>query len=294
MNTLRQLSVVFLTLAALGYAAAQDQSSTVMSPPKVLTIAREFVKPGKTGSPHDKAESAFVQAARRAKWPTHYLGMNSISGKSRSLFIFGYDSFEAWEKDEMAQERNTAYSAALDRAYIADGELLDSVDSSVLAFDPDYSLNLKDEHVTPATRYFEIAVYHIKQGHRKDWDDGMKMVLAAYQKALPQAHWACYEAVFGAPENTYVFFIPRKSASEIDSDFAHNKDFAEAMGEDGMKKLEDLSAAAIESSETNLFVINPTMSYVPDEWGKADDFWKPKAAGMAAATPKKSAENPAQ
>jgi len=292
-RTLKHVCVMFLALAALTYAAAQDQSSTVMSPPKVLTIAREFVKPGKSGSPHDKTESAFVQAARRAKWPTHYLAMNSVSGKSRSLFAFGYDSFEAWEKDQIAQQKNTSFADALDRAYIADGDLLDSVDSSVLLFNQEYSLNLKDEHVTPATRYFEIAVYHVKQGHRKDWDDGMKIVLAAYQKGLPQAHWACYEAVFGAPENTYVFFIPRKSASEIDSDFAHNKDFAEAMGEDGMKKLEDLSAAAIESSETNLFILNPAMSYVPDEWGKADEFWKPKAAGMAAATPKKPAEKPA-
>ena len=293
MKTLKHMCVACLAIAAFVSAAAQDQSSTVMSPPKVLTIAREFVKPGKTGSPHDKAESAFVQAARRAKWPTHYLGVNSISGKARSIFFFGYDSFDAWQKDQMAQQKNTSFANALDRAYIADGDLLDSVDSSVLVFNQDYSLNLKDEHVTPATRYFEISVYHIKQGHRKDWDDGMKMVLAAYQKALPQAHWACYEAIFGAPENTYVFFIPRKSASEIDTDFAHNKDFAEAMGEDGMKKLEDLSAAAIESSETNLFIINPSMSYVPDEWAKADEFWKPKAASPGA-TAKKPAEKPAQ
>lgn len=280
-----------LAVAVIGSAAAQDQSSAMMSPPKVLTITREFVKPGKAGTMHDKTESAFVQAMARAKWPTHYLGMNSLSGKSRSLFFTGYDSFEAWEKDATATQKNAALSAALDHAYVVDGDLLDSIDAGVFVYNQEYSLNQQAEHATPATRYFEISVYHVKPGHHKEWDDGVKMVLAAYQKALPEAHWACYEVAYGAPEGTYLFIVARKSAGEIDSDFAHNKDFMAAMGEDGMKKLEELSAASIESGESNLFMLNPKMSYVPDEWMKADpDFWKPKSAAGAAAAPKKPAE----
>ena len=58
-----------------------------------------------------------------------------------------------------------------------------------------------------------------------------------------------------------------------------------------MKKFRELLAAAIESSQHNLFVFSPKMSYVSDEWIKADpDFWKPKAS---AAAPKKAAEKPA-
>ena len=49
------------------------------------------------------------------------------------------------------------------------------------------------------------------------------------------------------------------------------------MGEDGMKKFSELLAGAIETSQHNLFVFSPSMSYVSDEWIKADpDFWKPK------------------
>ena len=55
------------------------------------------------------------------------------------------------------------------------------------------------------------------------------------------------------------------------------------MGEDGLKKLEEFSAATIESDEANLFALNPNMSYVPAEWLKADDFWKPKGNSVAAA-----------
>src|SRR6516164_3611764 len=74
----------------------------VMAPPKVLVIEREFLKPGKAGSAHAKTESAFVQAMTAAKWPTHYLAMDSLSGPSRSLFFLGNPSFEGWEADNRA------------------------------------------------------------------------------------------------------------------------------------------------------------------------------------------------
>jgi len=294
MKSLKWLCAAALAMAVVGSAAAQEQSAGTMSPPKILTILREYVKPGKAGTTHEKTETAFVQAMVRAKWPTHYLGMTSLSGKSRSLFFTGYDSFDAWEKDAAATEKNAMFSAALDRASVVDGDLLDSLDTGVFAYNGEYSLNQQAEHATAATRYFEVSVYHVKHGHRKDWDEGVKMVLEAYKKALPDAHWACYESVYGAPEGTYLFIVARKSAGELDSDFAHNKDFVAAMGEEGMKKLEELSAAAIESSEANLFALNPNMSYVPTEWLKADDFWKLKGGNSVAATPKKPAEKPAE
>jgi len=269
-----------LVVGSFGMAAAQEQS---MAPPKVLTVTREFVKPGKGGAMHDKAESAFVQAFARTKYPTHYLAMNSLSGKPRVLFFTGYDSFAAWEKDATAINKNAAMSAALDHATVVDGELLDSVDMGAWAYREDYSLraNVDIAHM----RYFEISLYRVKPGHHKDWDDALKMVLAAEQK-LPDNRWACYQGIYGVPEGTYVFITPRKSADEIDKNMSQEKDFFSAMGEEGMKKLDELAAVAIESNESNLFMFNPKMSYVSDDWVKADpEFWKPKAAPAAA--PKK-------
>jgi hypothetical protein len=294
MKSLVWLCAAALALAAIVSAVAQDQSSGTMSPPKILTITREFVKPGKTGAMHDKTETAFVQAMTRAKVSTHYLGMNSITGKSRSLFFAGYDSLDAWEKDVASQQKNAMLSAALDRANAADGELLDSLDIGAFINSAEYSLNQQAEHATPATRYFIVDVYHVKPGHHKEWDDAVKMVVEGYKKSQPEAHWACYESLYGAPEGTYLFITALKSANEIDHVLAHDKDFMAAMGEDGMKKLEEFSAATIESSESNLFALNPNMSSVPAEWLKADDFWKPKGGNSVAAAPKKPAEKPAE
>ena len=53
----------------------------------------------------------------------------------------------------------------------------------------------------------------------------------------------------------------------------------DAIGEGGMKKIRELTAACVEAEQTNLFQFNPKMSYPAPEWIKADpEFWKPKAA----------------
>lgn len=269
-----------LLLGCLTLAAAQDESHT---PPKVLTITREFVKPGRSGSVHEKSESAFVQALSRAKWPTHYLALDSISGRPRSLFLTGFDSFEAWEKDFQNTEKNPSLMAALDKAAYADGDLLSDMDMAALTYSEEYSLRSSVD--LPHMHYFEISVYHVKAGHHKEWDDLVKLVISAYDK-IPDAHWATYEAMFGQVGSEYVVFTPLKSASEIDKEFGQSKQFLANLGDDGLKKLGELEAASVESSQSNLFVVNPKESYIADDWVKADpDFWKPKAA---AAAPKKA------
>lgn len=276
---------LFVVTGGLGIAAGQQ------APKKVLVIMREVLKPGKGGMMHDKAESAFVEAFSRAKWPTHYVGMTSLSGKSRALFFVGYDSFEAWEKDNMAIEKNPTLSGALDHAGLVDGELLNELDGTVFNYREDYSLRPNAD--LAHRRYYEITAVRVKPGHDKEWDDAVKMVIAAYDKAMPDMHWGCYQAVYGMSEDLYIFVTGRQSLAEVDSDFAKNKDFMAAMGDEGMKKLEDISAVAIESSETNLFAIDPRISYVPEELSKADPgFWNPKpmASGHKKAEEKPKAQ----
>lgn len=270
---MRQMAVYLLCFFFfLGCIAVAQQTS---APPKVLVITREFVKPGRGGFAHEKIENNYVQAFAHAKWPTHYVGMNSLTGKTRALYFTGYDSFEAWEKDNMAIQKDAALSAAIDHTGLMDGDLLDSIDATTFVYRPDYSLQPNAD--LAHKRYFDITAVHIRQGHTKEWDDGVKMAMAAYQRANPNLHWACYEAVYGMPEGTYIFITSRASIAEVDSDLSKEKDFSDALGNDGMKKLEELSASAIESSEAQLFAIDPRMSYVADEVAAADPgFWNPK------------------
>jgi hypothetical protein len=289
MNQLsRWLLGLSLAVACSCTAAAQDKPQGSASIPKVLQITREYTKPGKAGMVHDKAESAFVQAVSRAKWPTRYLGMTSLSGKQRALFLTWYESFEAWEKDNLATQKNTELSAGLERASVADGELLESVDQGVFVFHEEMSLRPMAD--ISHMRYLEISVYHVRPGHGREWSEVVKMVKAAYEKGVPSSHWGMFEQRYGGDGGTYLVLTSRRTLAEVDRGFAESKQFQAALGEDGMKKLNEIYGASVESSQHQLFAFNPSMSYVADEWIKADpDFWKPKAVKAPAAKPAKEA-----
>jgi hypothetical protein len=273
-----------LSLAGICLCATSAQEK--MSIPRVLQIQREFLKPGKAGSIHEVKESAFIDAMSRAKWPTHYIGMTSLSGKSRALFFTSYNSFEAWEKDYAGVSKNAALASALDRAYAADGELQDSTDTGVFLFQEEMSLRPKPD--LGAARYMEISAYHVRPGHNKEWTEAVKLVKAAYEKGVPESHWGVFEQAYGGDGGTYLVLTSHKSLSEVDQGFADEKKFVATMGEDGMKKLSELIAVCIESSQHQLFAINPRMSYVPDEWIKSSpDFWNVKPAAKATVAPKK-------
>jgi hypothetical protein len=257
---------------------AQDAAMT--GPPKVLVIDREFTKPGKDGAVHEKSESAFVNAVAAAKWPTHYFAAKSMSGRPRALFFFGYPSFEAWEEDNKAMEKNPALAATIDRAGVADGELLSDFDQGVFLFDPDLSLHTGD---IVHSRYFEISSYKVKPGHRAEFTELVKLYEKGYAN-IPNANWAAFESYYGADNGgMYIAISKMTSLAEDDTSMGDDKKFAEVMGADGMKKVRDLTASCIESQQTNLFSFNPKMSYPDPDWIKADPFWKPKAAFAPAA-----------
>jgi hypothetical protein len=113
-----------------------------------------------------------------------------------------------------------------------------------------------------------------------------KMVKAAHDKMGDKVHWGMYEAAFGVEDGTYIVISGDPHMSVIDEGYANNKKFVEAMGgEEAMGKLDALFGAAVDSSRTELFAVNPKQSYVSDEWIKADpDFWKPKPSSDSMAS----------
>ncbi len=276
-----------LVLAGSSYAVAQD--ATTSTPPKVLQITREWMKPGKAGMVHDKSESAFVSLMNRGKLQGHYVALNSMSGKSRALYITRYPSFEAWEADNKIFEKNSALGAELDRDIVNDGELLEGLDQAVYVYDPELSYHPHSD--ISHGRYYEINVFHVRPGHRKDWYDVTKMYKEANDKAGTTAHWAAYEVAYGTEQGTYIAITARDSLTEIDTGFAEGKKIADALGgEEGMRKLDNLYWQALDSARTELFSVNPKQSYAEEAWIKGDpDFWKPK---MAAAKPASDDKKP--
>jgi len=270
-------AVLLCTLGSAPLLIAQDNGAN--GPPKVLVINREYTKPGKTGSAHEKTESAFIAAAKANKAPFHYLGMTSMSGPDRALFLSGYASFTAWADESKAMDKMPALGPALDHAMLADGDLLSATDTSVWTRDDEKSLNPGN---LLGMRFMEITVFRIKPGHDAEWDEAVKMVKDAYKKGVPEANWSMFQEAYGTPGNGYIVIEPLKSIGDIDAHMASGPKFAAAMGKDGMKKLDALVASCVEEEQTNLFHFDPKMSVPPAEWIAAEpDYWAPKAAAPA-------------
>jgi hypothetical protein len=281
---MRRFSPILLGLSiaitGTSLAAAQDAATA----PKVLQITREFTKPYRAGAAHDKTESAFVAAFTKAKFPAYYIGLNSLSGKSRALYLTTYDSFAEWEKDNKIVEKSPVLAGDLERAGIADAENLDELDSGVYVRDEDLSYHPHAD--ISHARYMEIEVFHVRPGHDREWREAVKMVEEAYDKAGTSAHWAMFEIAFGSERGTFISISADNSLAEIDNNFANGKKFADALGDGGMKKLDELAAASFDTWHNELFTINPKQSYVSPDWIKADpDFWKPKSMAAPAAKP---------
>ena len=289
---MKKINLILWSLSAVMagslVASAQDAPAT-SSIPMVLQIIREYVKPYKGGMAHDKTETAISAAFAKAKFPYYYVGLTSMSGPARGLYLTQYSSFAEWEKGNKIIDKNPTLNAEVEKASVADGELLESVDTGVFTFDADLSFHPHAD--ISHARYMRLIVFQIKPGHSMEWEKLVKLVKAAYEKAGTSAHWAMFDAAFGRESGTYIALTADNSMSEIDNSMTDDKKWAEAMGEKGMKDLEELSASGMVSMRTELFSINPRQSYVNPDWIAADpDFWKPKATAPKPAADKKEAK----
>lgn len=272
------LGCAMLPLAAAFSPVLNAQNAVDDGPPNVLVIHREYLKPGKGGMLHDRSESAFVRAFAEAKSPYHYFALDSLSGPSRSLFLFSYKSFADWEKETAAIRSDPALGAKIDQATLNDGDLLSGYDAGAMVLRPDLSLN---KGSIDGARYFEITAFVVKPGHLHDFTELAKIYIDTYRKIAPQTHWDTFEVMYGSPVPTdaggdvFLVFNLMKSLAETDKSIQDSDKFSSELGPSGMQKVSELTAASVQLSTTNLFAINPRMSNPPSEWITKDPgFWK--------------------
>jgi hypothetical protein len=282
------LSVVGMCLGATGIAQAQE---AMLTPPKVLVITREVVKPGK-GPAHEKWETGWPRAFAKAKWPVRWLAVTSMTGESRALYMTGYESLAAWESDREAVDKSTALSAENEALGVKDGEFLSETRTGVFRYMPE--LSYQADVPAAGMRYFQIASIHVKPGHGDHFTEIRKIVRAAHEKAGLSDHYSVYHMVAGGPTTHYLIFIPIKSLAEADQfPVIQGKAYEDALGEEGRKKVAEFRTQGLESSETHLFAFSPKMSYPPKAWVDGEPgFWAPKPAPMAKPAAKKEAAKP--
>ena len=288
MKRISLTSTLLVSLVALPLRAAESPAPA--GPPKVLQIFREEVKTGK-GAAHVKVEKEFVAAFARANWPTHYLAVTTITGPTEAWFLAGYASFAAWEKDRDDIDKNKALTADLDRLVEKDGELLTNGRSLVAFLREDLSAGSPVD--IPKMRYFRLLTFRVRPGHENDFQDAVKIVKGAYEKAKVDLPWAVYQLSAGMPGPTFMIFLPMKSMSEIDAAIARAGAIREAEGPENEKALAKMASDGYATVESNILAFSPAMSYPSKEFVARDpEFWTPKPEAKPAAPAKKAGAGP--
>jgi hypothetical protein len=282
--TLRAISGSMLLpvmVCAVGVAPLRmrAQVAAAMGPPKVLYTTREFVKPGK-GAAHQKTEAAAAAALAAAKGSMYYLTMFSITGEPRVVSLAGYDTMAEVEDRYLATMKIPGLEAKLDAVGEQDGELVSSEGSAIWRMREDLS--------SPSTvniaemRMAQLVQVETKPGHGTDFETVAKRVIGAWAKTDPGYSAAVYEMAYGHSTGAvFLVILPMKSMAYLDKVHDEHDAFVKALGAEDLKGDREIAKNAYLSSESNLFVFSPRMSYAPEAWVKADPaFWKPKAMMM--------------
>ncbi|MDE3062700.1 MAG: hypothetical protein KGJ51_06525 [Acidobacteriota bacterium] len=264
-----------LTLSATPAALAQQEAGQVHTPSNYLYLTNLGLKPGQSNA-FAKLEADEVAARRAANAPSHYVAMWPITGNDHVLYIHGFDSFANLQKDHDATVAMSKLSDTLNADNAQEAALVTERHTSIYSYAKDLSFGAPID--LSKMRFMRILLFHIRSGHRQDFEHAVKLSIKAYQTALPEAHWAMFDKMYGAgSDNTYILVTPMESLSAVDVMRENGKKFREAVGEDQLDVLRKSLSAAVENSESDLFSFGPKISYVPDSWlTSAPDFWGKK------------------
>jgi len=275
-------SIAGLSLALAGSLAAQAQTPAV-PPPNILNIQTDNIKPYED-APYDKFASESAALSQQLKDPTHVLGMEALTGSPRAIYLSGYDSFEALQKNEEWLLGDAAADAKFDALDAHAAPHVSEVHYTIWHYRPDLSNNVAGADI-PHSHYWEVAIFHMRPGHHEQFEGFTKLYRDANLKIGQNIPWATYEGLMGVAD-AYLFLLPMTSLKDQDTGLAHAKDFGAALGDEGRGQMNKLYAESVASVEDNIWMVIPEWSYVEKSWIEADpQYWAPEPAAKPARKP---------
>ena len=250
------------------------------TPPPVLLIVREEIKPGMMGL-HGRHSAEYTGVFNELQTPNHRIALVPVAGNENEvIYITALDSFAELEGMNRATDNKMETANGLTKARIErldkEGPVLHNAMRDMLAiYRPELSFN---PGVNIAQmRYFSITTTRIKPGYDAQYADYLQKILnVARQNAkVDKLHVAVFQVVSGAQAGTYLSFRPMKSLAEMDEPIARK--VRASMSDDMRKDSDKAVREAIMSGETSTYAFAPRMSYVNKEMAAGDPaFWNPK------------------
>jgi len=272
--------LLFVTALLLGSSftnvAAQD-----MTPPPVLLIVREDIKPGKMPA-HNRHSASFAQIFGKLQTRSYRIAMLPVAGSENDvLYITPLRSFAEMEKDQQETDKKMAAAtgptrADLDRLEREAPDLHAAMRDMFTVYRPELSFE-PGVDITKM-RYMAVTTVRVRPGQEDNYAEYVKSVVnAARTRAKAELHIAAFQVIAGSPATTYMFFRPMKSLAEYDLRIGAR--IREAMGDDQKKKADRMAGESVVFSETSVYAFAPEMSYVPKDFAAGDPtFWNPKPA----------------
>ncbi len=283
-NVLGLLGVLMLPAAA---SAAEQVPTT---PPPVLVISREEIKPGSMGA-HEKQVTSYLALFNKANVGGYRLGMVPVSGDDNQvLYLERYQSFADLEANRKKFDETFATSPALqselEALELKAGPMHATQKTSIAVYREDLSYRPNKPDEVAKARYMNVFLVRVKPGQGTDYEDLVKQSNAARAKANLDEHTAAFSVITGAPSGTYMFLSTNRSLTEWDEfrkNFqARNKAIDEALGGELVARQRRAAIAeVVAESWSTLYAFDPKISRPAPWFADFDpDFWKPKAPAV--------------
>lgn len=264
-----------LSLLCMGATAVLAQAQPLpTSQPALLTIYREAVKIGRAAD-HERIEAGWPAAYARAKFPSYYLAMTSLTGRSEAWFLAPHASNAAVAEDMKRETSDTVLAAELARLSRADAEVLDEWRIIHAVARPDLSHGAFPE--LAKVRYWEVFTLRVRPGHESEFEAAAKAYGAASDRVAPGRSYRVYQVTAGMLEPTFLVFSSVEAYAQFDEMTATGQKTMQSFTPEEMATMQKFFTDGVLSTETNRFALNPTMSYVAPETRATDPaFWTPK------------------
>jgi hypothetical protein len=219
-------------------------------PPTVIRVIRN-------------AQRSNNQGYAEAKDAITVLGATSVTGPSETWSFEMLDSFASMEDLDKALSMVSAGVPYSD-------DVLPPARTLIALYRANLSHRWDEAaKIIPKARYFLVSIYRIRPGAQTSFADLVKMRTSRFESINFDQPEIAYQIMSGMPSGTFLFITPLVSLATFDDGLAKTPD--------GIKEIaaEQKLAAEVEiGHESFLFRIDPSRSYVSDEFASADpEFW---------------------
>ena len=269
------------TLWVLAACTLFAVSAAAQLPNDLLDVFTVQVKPDKTAQ--FEAVAKKIVAANRQNKGTDWVAVEQVYGQGHTIrFISTRANFATIETDNeiFMGAMNKTYGKAVAEQIFRDGDsCMESARSEIRRRRWDLSSNPPADAAALAkligeSRWVQTTMVRVRPGRGPDFEEQLKVVKAAQEKAASKVTTLVSQAVSGQTGTVYYITTLRKSLSEVDS----ATPLPQLLGEEAYEKFRKAIAEIALTTESYIGRFWPELSNPAEQIvAAAPDFWRPKA-----------------